>query len=253
MKVVLVGTGTFVPSERRASPGVLLQAGGESILVDAGPGTVRRLVGLGHDYLDLDCVGVTHRHPDHTIDLLHLFFATRYAPDGPRAKPLTLFGPPGFGAFLGDLTAVYAEWMAADTYARRVVEMTPGSEMARPGWRVRAEEMRHLPVSLGYRFEAAAGGIVAITGDTELCDGAVRLATGADLLIVECSGPDGEPRPGHLTPSGVAAIVRESGVPRVVLVHILPRPDEEALARAVRAACGAEVVLGVDGQVLEAG
>lgn len=248
MKVTLLGTGTLVPSARRASPGLVVEAAGEKILLDPGPGSIRRLAGEGIDFLDLDAVGITHRHPDHTIDLLHLFFATRYAPAGPRTKELTIFGPPGLNDFVGTLTAAHSEWMEANGYSRPIVEMEPGTTLARPGYRVRAEEMQHLKTSLGFRFESE-GKVLAYTGDTEVCDGAVGLARDADLLVIECSGH--LPRPGHLTPAGVASIVRDAGARRVVLVHVYPDPDEESLARAVRAESEADVELGVDGAVYE--
>jgi ribonuclease BN (tRNA processing enzyme) len=109
--------------------------------------------------------------------------------------------------------------------------------------------MRHLETSLGYRFECQ-GGVLAYTGDTEWCEEAVQLARDADLLIIECSTRDDQPLPGHLTPSGVASIIRSSRARRVVLVHIYPDPGEEDLASAVRRACEAEVALGRDGQII---
>jgi ribonuclease BN (tRNA processing enzyme) len=248
VKVTLLGTGTLVPSTRRASPGLVVEAGPEKILLDPGPGSIRRLAERGIDFLGLDAVGITHRHPDHTIDLLHLFFATRYAPAGPRTKELTIFGPPGLTDFIATLTSAHAEWMEANGYSRPIVEMEPGTTLARPGYQVRAEEMQHLKTSVGFRFESE-GRVLSYTGDTEVCDGAVALARDADLLVIECSAH--RAFPGHLTPAGVASIVRDSGARRVVLVHVYPDPDEESLARAVREGCEAAVELGVDGAVYE--
>ena len=39
----------------------------------------------------------------------------------------------------------------------------------------------------GYRLHID-GGIVAYTGDTRMCDAVLRLAAGADVLVVECGG-----------------------------------------------------------------
>jgi ribonuclease BN (tRNA processing enzyme) len=247
VKVTFLGTGTLVPSSRRASPGLLVEAGGETFLLDPGPGSVRRLADVGFDFLDLDAVGITHRHPDHTADLIHLFFATRYAPHGPRRKSLTIFGPPGLRDFIDTLTRAHAEWTGAEGYERPVVELSPGAALDRSGCRIRTEEMQHLKTSLGFRFEEG-GRALAYTGDTEVCDGAVRLARNADLVVIECSSH--KQWPGHLTPAGVASILRDSGARRAVLVHIQPDPDEESLARAVREACDVPVELGVDGRTI---
>jgi ribonuclease BN (tRNA processing enzyme) len=249
MRVTLLGTGTLVPRPDRASPGLVVEVGGELVLVDPGPGSVRRLAHLGFDFRKLDLVGITHRHPDHTIDLLHLFFATRYAPGGPRTKPLTIFGPPGLAEFIDTLTRAHAEWMKAETYERPIVEITPGSALERTGYRVGTEEMKHLKTSVGFRFEET-GAVVAYTGDTEVCDEAVSLGKDADLFLIECSSH--QQYPGHLTPEGVADILNRSRPKRAVLVHIYPDPDEESLARAVRDRCSVPVELGMDGMFLEA-
>lgn len=259
MNLTLLGTGTCAPSARRASPGLYLEVGGDRLLIDPGPGSLRRLAALGVDYRAIDVVAVTHRHLDHTLDLLHLFFALMAADKGPgggRTRPLTLLGFPGFREFLARLGQAYGDWVAPAGHARPLLELAPGARFNRPGWRLTAEAMQHLPESLGFRIEAD-GAALAYTGDTEYCAGAVALARDADLLVSECSAPDDAPKPKHLTPAGVARIVRESGARRVVLVHLDPPPADggapdgagydEGLAQAVRAQCEAEVTLGVDG------
>ena len=245
MRVTLLGTGTLVPRPDRASPGLVVEVGGELVLVDPGPGSIRRLADLKFDFRELDAVGITHRHPDHTIDLLHLFFATRYAPGDRRTKPLTIFGPPGLSDFIDTLTRAHAEWTQAETYERPIVEIAPGSSLERGRYRVRTEEMKHLKTSLGFRFEEQ-GTVLAYTGDTEVCDEAVALGKDADLFLIECSGH--KQYPGHLTPEGVADILNRARPKRTVLVHIYPDPDEESLARAVRARCTVPVEVGVDGR-----
>jgi len=83
------------------------------------------------------------------------------------------------------------------------------------------------------------------TGDTEYSDSVVELASGAHTLLVECSFPDDNPVPGHLTPSSAARIASEAGVERVVLTHIYPAADELDLV--------AEVGRGYEGEVIVAG
>lgn len=259
MNLTLLGTGTCAPSARRASPGLYLEVGGDHLLIDPGPGSLRRLAAIGVDYRAIDVVAVTHRHLDHTLDLLHLFFALMAAdrsPGGGRTRPLTLLGFPGFREFVERLGQAYGDWVAPAGHSRPLLELAPGARFDRPGWRLTTEAMQHLPESLGFRIDAD-GAALAYTGDTEYCAGAVALARAADLLVSECSAPDDAPRPRHLTPAGVARIVRESGARHVVLVHLDPStadrgasdgPEhDEGLARAVRAQCEADVTLGVDG------
>lgn len=252
MKVTLLGTGTFVPDPRRHSPGFLIETGGHLTLIDPGPGSLRQMAALGFDYLELDAVGVTHRHPDHTLDLLHLFFATRYARHGRRTRPLSLFGPPGFTPFVTAMTAAWRQWMTADDYDRPIFEIAPGDSLALAGLTIIARAMNHTEEALGYRFEDAAGATLAYTGDTEFTPEAIELARGTDLLLIECSSSDDHPIPGHLTPRGVSAIVRAAGPRRTVLVHLYPDGHEADRPEAVRKAGGTgEILLGSDGAVFD--
>ncbi len=73
---------------------------------------------------------------------------------------------------------------------------------------------------------------VAFVLDTRLCDGAYRLAEGADLLVCEATflhrDADLASAYGHLTARQAARLARESGVRRLVLLHFSQRYDDLA-------------------------
>lgn len=76
------------------------------------------------------------------------------------------------------------------------------------------------------------GQAVAIVMDTGVCDAAVTLAEGADLLLCEATYLEDEAElarsAGHLTARQAATIAREAGVGRLVLTHLssrYPQPD----------------------------
>ena len=77
------------PEAGRACSGVLLDADGFRVVIDLGYGTASRLFhALGSTSGDgLDAVVITHRHPDHMVDLHALFrarwFASRNSPPLP--------------------------------------------------------------------------------------------------------------------------------------------------------------------------
>jgi ribonuclease BN (tRNA processing enzyme) len=71
------------------------------------------------------------------------------------------------------------------------------------------------------------------SGDTEPCDEVVRLARGANLLILEASFPDSQEIKGHLTPSQAGRIASLAGVERLILTHFYP----ECLATDIAAQC----------------
>jgi glyoxylase-like metal-dependent hydrolase (beta-lactamase superfamily II) len=77
MRLTILGSGTSIPTFDRGAPGVLVRAGGRTVLVDLGPGTLSRLPRLGVDLGDVDVVLFTHFHTDHAADLAPLLFALK--------------------------------------------------------------------------------------------------------------------------------------------------------------------------------
>jgi ribonuclease BN (tRNA processing enzyme) len=110
---------------------------------------------------------------------------------------------------------------------------------------------RHRPESIAYRIESAGRAFV-YTGDTEYSESVVALAREADTLLIECSFPDDNPVPGHLTPSSVARIASEAGVERVVLTHLYPAIDHLDFISFVGGKYGGEVLVAEDGMKFEA-
>jgi ribonuclease BN (tRNA processing enzyme) len=79
--------------------------------------------------------------------------------------------------------------------------------------------------------EAPGGGVLVYSGDTGPSDALVRLADGADLLLIESAFlDDGSDNPPGMHLSGVqaAAIAKVSGARAAVLTHIPPwhKPDD---------------------------
>jgi len=218
-RVTIIGSGTGIPVPERGYAGVLVQLANESWLLDAGPGTLKRLVELGVTYQTLDRVWLTHLHPDHSLDLASILFAM-HIPSPARTKPLTVYGPPGLQAFANGLHALYPGMLTAESYALTVQELTPGLVQVGPV-RVVIQPMRHSLTALGYRLEWQ-GKTVAYSGDTEYCDEIVQLGRAADVLILECSVTDERKVTGHLTPSECGRIAAEAQCQQLVLTHFYP-------------------------------
>jgi ribonuclease BN (tRNA processing enzyme) len=86
--------------------------------------------------------------------------------------------------------------------------------------------MAHLPESVGYRIDFKEGKSFAISGDTDYCKNIVDLGFGTDLLVLECSFPDGKNVEGHLTPSMAGKIAVESRCKKLLLTHLYPVCDQ---------------------------
>ena len=77
-QVVMLGTGTPIPTPERAGPATAIVVDGKAYLVDFGPGVVRRAAAVSAEYggpLEamnverLDIAFLTHLHHDHTAGL----------------------------------------------------------------------------------------------------------------------------------------------------------------------------------------
>jgi ribonuclease Z len=97
MAVTLLGTGTPVASPDRFGPATLVEAGGLTLLFDAGRGVTIRLAQLHIPFgKGIDAIFLTHYHSDHVNGLPDIWMVG-YLP-GPlagRIKPMRLWGPAG--------------------------------------------------------------------------------------------------------------------------------------------------------------
>jgi len=243
-ELVILGSGTGIPSLRRGSPGLLLTSNNFHLLIDSGSGALRNLLKVGVTYRDIDLLLYTHIHPDHTADLVPILFACKYG-DLPREKDLTCAGGPGFKHHFKKIRDLYGSWIEPQTY-RLTIKGISSKPFLLGEMKILSEPMAHLPESVGYRIEWKDGKSLVISGDTDYCENIVRLASEADLLVLECSFPDEKKVDGHLTPSLAGRIGRESRCKRLLLTHLYPICDQYDILNQCRQVYPGEVILGED-------
>ena len=247
MEVTVVGSGTVVPRLKRRQSCVVVETSWETLAFDLGSGAVRGMLHAGLDPFAVDRVYFTHFHPDHTVDLVPLLFSINYGAEEERTRPLYLAGPEPFRSLWVSLRDAWGEFMVGDypTHISELPQECP-SPLDLPGCRLSWAPAQHRPESIAYRLETESRAFV-YTGDTEYSESVVELARGANTLLIECSFPDDNPAPGHLTPSSAARIASEAGVERVVLTHIYPAADALDLPTEIGRGYGGEVVVAQDG------
>ncbi len=246
MELIVVGSGTGVPSLRRGSPGYAVRAAGRLVFLDLGPGVLRAMLNYGLNFSDIDVLALTHLHPDHVADLVPFFFATRYSLGYTRNEPFRLLAARGFKEFFGRVQAAFGQWVDPPPGLLQLRELDPaGTEEVLLGEVViRSAATNHTDGSLAYRVEAEGRSLV-YSGDTDESDSLVALARGANLLVLECSNPFKVP--GHLTPGEAGRLAAKAGVDRLVLTHFYPPCDAVDVAALARREFPGEIIRAEDG------
>jgi ribonuclease BN (tRNA processing enzyme) len=249
MEITILGSGTGIPDKERGSPGIAVRSDDTLLLMDLGAGTLYRAARFGVDVNGVDAVLLSHLHPDHTGDLVSLLFAF-LSPEWSRDRALTIFGPEGLPEFFRNLEAAYGKWIEAKGY-RRKIEVLQGGSASLKDVNLRTCPVRHGPGAVAYEITDASMRRVVYSGDTGYFDDLAVFAEDADLLILECSFPDGEEQPGHLTPSEAGRIAGRAKCRRLLLTHFFPPCKGQDLLTPCRRYYDGPITLAEDGIVIE--
>jgi len=190
-EITLLGTGSPLPDPNRAGPSTLVQAGGVSLLVDAGRGVLMRLAAAGSSAAQITAVLLTHLHSDHLTDLNDVI-TTKWIMSFP-ATPLIILGPPGTANVVDHIMAMLRADISyrlahhddlSDPPEVHVTECVSGMSFEFDQVRVTVGDTDHRPVepSIGFRIDHQGVGVV-IAGDTVPCEGLDTLCEGADALV----------------------------------------------------------------------
>ena len=227
IKVIILGSGTCVPSLKRSSCSFILQMHDRLLLFDLGVGTMRRLLEAGVTISQVTHLFFSHFHPDHTGEFVSFLFATKYPQTYSRRSSFSVIGAKGLQDFYDGLRKVYGNWIELDPGLMNIIELNNcgRDQFVDELFSMDTLPMAHIESSIGYRFTATDGTSVAYTGDTDFCENAIALAMDADLLICESALPDAMRVEGHLTPSLAGRIATEARVKRLLLTHFYPECD----------------------------
>ncbi|MCL4500394.1 MAG: ribonuclease Z [Deltaproteobacteria bacterium] len=246
MELIVVGSGTGVPSLNRGSPCLAVKAAGRLIVLDLGAGSLRAMLQWGLNFNQIDILGLSHRHPDHVGDLVPFLFATRYALGYTRQEPFWLLAAQGFAGFLGHLQEAFGRWVEPPEGLMQLRELAPGDTdtVEWQGLTIKSAPTAHTEGSLAFRIEAGSQSLV-YSGDTDVSDSLAALAQGADLLVLESANPF--KAPGHLTPGEAGKLAARAGARRLLLTHFYPPCDEVDVAALAKQEFSGEIIKAKDG------
>ncbi len=220
MRLTILGSGTNV-HPKRAAAGYLVETD-QTLLLDFGPRTLANLTKSGVERHRIRHILFSHYHADHFSDFITFFFDAVFHSKfvGPRPD-LHLYGPRGTRKLLGTILDTFPGFRAGRFRVRlREVgdrSFTIGRTRIIPRTVVHSRKLH----CLGYRIEYA-GRSLAYSGDSEYCEGLVRLCGDADLAVLDCSFPAGRPGPSHMHAGDCGRAARDAGVRRLVLSHFYP-------------------------------
>ena len=241
MRIVILGSGVPSPSPERGGSAILITTAGRHYLFDCGQGATRQMVRANVSPVDVNHVFFSHLHYDHIIDFPY-FILTGWMYE--RAERATVIGPAGTRNFVDHLFAKGA--FADDIKARllypqrqkNIFALEPDVREVEPGVifeddvaKVSAAYVEHIPRDITACFALkleAEGRTVVFSGDTAPCDAVVELASGADLLLHECTFPEqalafrkstGVGIYAHTSPIELGKIAARAGVKSLVATH----------------------------------
>ena len=272
LRVTLLGTGSPIPSTDRFGFSVLVQAGENNYVIDAGRGAIIRLIQAGVEAGQVDGLFLTHFHSDHVISIDDLWM-TGYVPAfGGREGTFNVYGPEGVtnivdnlrDAFQNDIDVRVADGeVDRDTTGIEAHEFTEdGVIFDEDGLQVTMFEVQHDPAdvikpSKGFRIDYE-GKSVLISGDTIPHENVVTYGKDVDLMLHEVAAfQDRNVLPQvishHTTPDQAGEIFAQAQPKLAVYTHFVNGipgkvegiSDEEMIARTKENYDG-EVVLGQD-------
>jgi ribonuclease BN (tRNA processing enzyme) len=252
VKLTVLGCWAPYPKAGGACSGYLIREAGLNILLEAGNGTLSRLMGI-IDFRLLDAVIVTHLHHDHYADLFVLRYAIEGAiRDGSRDGPLDLFVP-------GEPAEEYNRLAGFDkAFITVPIESLPREPLDKEyevyrlnlgGLDFRFAPIKH-PVP-GYSVSIGGPGKLVFSSDTARTNIIAALARNAGLFLCEASGQDsdaGVMKEIHLTAGQAGELAREAGVKRLLLTHFWPEYNPAVLREQAEKAFKGPVELAREGE-----
>jgi ribonuclease BN (tRNA processing enzyme) len=216
LSLLVLGCDGSWPGPGGAGSGYLVRSATTSLLVDAGPGTfanLQRFVDPG----SIDCVILSHAHPDHWTDIYGFDLFARYVTERSGIPVLAPGGLEQRAALSGSSALAWRQIRGGDRLTVGDVDCS----FARTD---------HGPETLAVRIDGG-GRSLGYSADSGPNWSLRELGPDLDLILCEATfTSEHEGVPGHMSARQAAMQARSAGAQRIVLTHRWPTVDSSAVA-----------------------
>lgn len=247
MKLTIIGNNGGYPRAGGTGMGMLLQSGGENILLECGSGVISKL----QEFIplqEIDSIFISHLHADHYTDLGVFRYATQmHLRDKMRNRKPNLYLPENsiekLDTLLGQISKNY-----------EIITISETRPFREGKFNLSFMEVPHSKTKKCYaiKIEADSKKIV-YSGDTGYFNALKSFAANADLFICE-SGVEEKfkkfAQDRHLTPKQAAEIARQANVKQLLLTHIYPLTSYKVIKAEAREIIG-DVEVALEGKTYE--
>ncbi|MCL1127031.1 MBL fold metallo-hydrolase [Shewanella surugensis] len=193
LTATIIGSGSPIYNEKRASASVLISNGNTQLLVDMGNGTQANLAKLGIDTRTLSGLLFTHHHLDHNEEFVPIFIRSLLG-----RQHFSIIGPPNTVKLTQQNLDLYSDDIAYRlgktnrqlSYREKafdVKELQGGESFTINNIRISTIQVPHSIHTIAYRFDYQGQSIV-VTGDLTYSKNLVTLAKDADIMIIDSGG-----------------------------------------------------------------
>lgn len=218
MKLLLLGTAGYHPSETRHTACLMLPEAG--IVLDAGTGFFRVRQHLQTPTLD---ILLTHAHLDHVAGLTFLLSTLHEK----QVERVTIH------AAADKLAAIREHLLSEHLFPAPLPcnwQPLPSGPLEIGGARITHFPLDHPGGSIGYRLNWPNRSLAYVTDTTAAADAPyVAHLQDVDLLVHECNFPDGQEewaaKTGHSCATPVAQVAAAARAKRLILTHLDPLAD----------------------------
>lgn len=245
--VQVLGSGGPIADDGRASSSYLVWVDGKSrVMIDTGGGSFLRFGEAHADFRDLDFMGLSHFHADHSADFAALMKSGNFAK---RQRALTVAGPGGSDRFPGldsYLTSILDSSQGAYAYLSGYLDGTGGlpklnaievGDSASPERNLLQGESNDIAIraihvphgivpAIAFRVDVRGESIVFASDQNGSNDAFAEFAKDATLLVMHMPIPEGAgdgARQLHAIPSRIGEVAAAAGAKTLLLSHFMAR------------------------------